>query len=170
MDGDLYGNFPCDRRSRYWATLVGIRVQPVVGISVDDATAYCAWLSERKQRKFRLPTELEWEKTSRGAEGRIFWGDGWESGFAACPEMWPGPWPPPVGYCPVDVSHGVRDFAGGVREWTSTAALGRSRRFVVRGGSFMTGNAHGIPLWSRELVHRESTAADLGFRLAADCL
>ena len=67
--------------------------QPVVGISVDDATAYCAWLSERKQRKFRLPTELEWEKTSRGAEGRIFpWGDGWESGFAACPEMWPGPW------------------------------------------------------------------------------
>ena len=41
------------------------------------------------------------------------------------PESWPYIWPPEVGTHPDDVSaYGVADCAGGVREWTGTAAPG----------------------------------------------
>ncbi|MBV71696.1 MAG: hypothetical protein CMH52_10185 [Myxococcales bacterium] len=143
---------------------------PIVGISVDDAAAYCGWLSHRTGQTYRVPSELEWEKASRGSEGRVFsWGDGWDSGFAACAESWPYQLPPDVGAFETDASpYGISDCVGGVREWTGTAALGRSRRFVVRGGSFKTGDATGQPLWTRELSLADTTAMDLGFRLVCE--
>jgi formylglycine-generating enzyme required for sulfatase activity len=41
--------------------------QPVVGVTWDDAAAFCAWLSETAGGRWRLPTEVEWN--SRRAEG-----------------------------------------------------------------------------------------------------
>ncbi len=51
--------------------------QPAVAVSWFDAVAYCEWLSARLGGRFRLPTEAEREKASRGdREGEDFpWGN-----------------------------------------------------------------------------------------------
>jgi len=46
--------------------------QAVVGVNVRDAHAYCTWLSSVTGRRWRLPTEVEWEKAVRGTDGRRY--------------------------------------------------------------------------------------------------
>jgi len=39
--------------------------QPVVNVSWNDANAFCDWLSQKEGKKYRLPTEAEWEYANR---------------------------------------------------------------------------------------------------------
>jgi formylglycine-generating enzyme required for sulfatase activity len=49
---------------------------PVVTVTWHAAVEFCDWLSRETKQPFRLPTEAEWEKAARGADGRIYpWGD-----------------------------------------------------------------------------------------------
>ncbi|MEJ7587440.1 MAG: SUMF1/EgtB/PvdO family nonheme iron enzyme [Ferruginibacter sp.] len=41
---------------------------PVVNVTWEEAVAYCKWLSERTGKKYRLPTEAEWEYAARGGK------------------------------------------------------------------------------------------------------
>lgn len=38
---------------------------PVVFVTWEDAIAFCEWLSEQTGRRYRLPTEAEWEKAAK---------------------------------------------------------------------------------------------------------
>ena len=69
--------------------------QPVVGVSWFDAAAYCDWLSRQSGRRFRLPTEAEWECAARGGlEQKLYpWGNepvferpGYHARWAHAPE------------------------------------------------------------------------------------
>jgi len=56
---------------------------PVIGMNWDSATAYCNWLSRKTGKKYRLPTEAEWEKAARGTDQRRFpWGNEIDPSYA----------------------------------------------------------------------------------------
>jgi formylglycine-generating enzyme required for sulfatase activity len=98
--------------------------QPVVGVSWFDAVAYCEWLGEITGRRYRLPTEAEWERAARGGrEGFPYpWGDGPEdlkAGTGACPygSRWKNG-PEPVGWGAPN-GYGLYDMCTNVHEWCS---------------------------------------------------
>ena len=108
---------------------------PVVLVSKPDAEAYAVWLSKVTGKKWRLPTEAEWEKAARGTDGRVFpWGDEWDAGRLNSHDQ--GPFDTlPVGAFPQGASpFGALDMAGQVFEWTSSP--GNPGRFIVKGGSW----------------------------------
>jgi formylglycine-generating enzyme required for sulfatase activity len=91
---------------------------PVVGVSWYDALAYCAWLSEKSGRAYRLPSEAEWEKAARGTTGQIYpWGDTWDA--TLCHSS--GEQTAAVTtYFKNKSPFGCYDTIGNVWEWTST--------------------------------------------------
>lgn len=106
---------------------------PVVNVTWQDAMAYCDWLSQQTGKKYRLPTEAEWEKAASwdaqtGTKWCYPWGDEWDATQCNNKEDGPGHTTPVGQYSPAggDSAYGVSDVAGNVWEWT-LSKWGRDR-------------------------------------------
>jgi formylglycine-generating enzyme required for sulfatase activity len=93
--------------------------QPVVGVSWFDATAYCEWLSVATGHFYRLPTEAEWERASRGgAEQKLYpWGDELPDSLPNYSTRWKTG-PEIVGHAEINI-YGICDIGANVHEWCS---------------------------------------------------
>lgn len=92
--------------------------RPVLGVSWEDAKAFCRWLSKRHQIAYDLPTEAQWEFACRaGNEGRWSFGDdNFELSAYAFAEPPPAAHPQP-GARKLPNSFGLFDMHGNVDEW-----------------------------------------------------
>ena len=144
---------------------------PASSMDWHDAVAYVAWRSERDRRRYRLPSEAEWEKAACGVDGRGFpWGDLFDASLCKNAAARPGrPSPEPVGAFAVDVSvYGVGDCAGGVRDWCGDPAFdGDPRLRPVRGGAW-NANGKASRCSSRAAVDASRGRPDVGFRLVLE--
>jgi formylglycine-generating enzyme required for sulfatase activity len=84
----------------------------------------------------RLATEQEWEKASRGLDGRTYpWGDNWQEQACNTLDMGIGGTTPVGKFSPDgDSPYGCVDMSGNVWEWTSTE--NEKSNMVLRGGSW----------------------------------
>ena len=142
---------------------------PVMRVSWYEAAAFAAWIGKR------LPTEIEWEKTARGTDARLFpWGNNWdwtkvvtqrESAYK-------------VGSKPDGASpYGVQDMAGNVYEWTANwydaypeapikfAEYGTSMK-VIRGGGYDYQSIS--QTYFRSVAFPRTRSDWIGFRCAVD--
>ncbi|MEU3091605.1 formylglycine-generating enzyme family protein [Streptomyces massasporeus] len=93
---------------------------PVWGIGPQAADAYAHWLSRCTGRRFRLPSEVEWEYAASGGDGREYpWGETFGPDRANTVEAGPLT-TTPVGIYPGGRSpFGLDDVAGNVEEFVA---------------------------------------------------
>ncbi len=140
---------------------------PVHGVSHGAAQAYAAWLGRRLAAPIRLPTEEEWAYAAGGVDGRAFpWGDVFVPGIADTRRRG-ARGPAAVGLFVEDESpFGLRNMAGGVREWTATVDEDAPDRFMLRGGSWRS-QPETCRIGARATAPADLTHLTIGIRLAA---
>jgi formylglycine-generating enzyme len=93
---------------------------PVVAVNWIEAVKFCEWLTGLTGRRYRLPTEAEWERAARGGrEGELYpWGDEAPESRREYVERWGGEvsGPLPVGRSDPN-PFGVFDLCENVHEW-----------------------------------------------------
>jgi formylglycine-generating enzyme required for sulfatase activity len=169
---------------------------PVVHVSSLEAIKYCQWLSTRERKKYRLPTEAEWEYAAKGKEGRKYpWGSYERRGdlgnFADRNTVFPWsdreiddgyPESSPVGSFPLGASpFGIEDMAGNVWEWcldfleayrgvpkVNPKGPTSGPKRVHRGGSWKS-RFHNLRTTARGANVPNFSCNDIGFRIACEC-
>ena len=158
--------------------------QPVTGVSWYEAVAYVRWLSAQTGHEFRLPTEAEWEKAARSADGRIWpWGNEWAEGRANTAEARVDLTTPVGGYPEGASPYGALDMAGNIWEWCATVwpkpypytiedewtteYLERREARALRGGSWTSQQVYARGANRNNIDARDDDNDNVGLRVAS---
>jgi serine/threonine-protein kinase len=113
---------------------------PAIGINFYEAVVCSLWLGRR------LPTEKEWEKASRGTDGRDYpWGEamGYQNEYANSCDFMIGRTSSVAEFEQGLSPFGCFDMAGNVWEWcVQLYSKGHTTQRVVRGGSWLNYMVH----------------------------
>ena len=130
---------------------------PVLCVSWNDARAYAQWLTKKTGKRYRLPTEAEWEYSARaGSVTARYWGDDpgqacrfanvadqsrfqtW--GFGQKHECTDGHYftAPAGGYAPN--RYGLYDMLGNAWEWTEDCSNASYAGAPADGSAWLTGD------------------------------
>lgn len=113
VDGVTRPSPPYEPPDRGW----GRGRRPAFTMKRYAAEQYCAWLSKKTEKAYRLPTEAEWEKAL--GDG----GEGWHAGNS-------GGTTQEVGQLKAN-ARGIHDMVGNVWEW-----IDGTEEMVLRGGAW----------------------------------
>ncbi|QGJ71569.1 Hypothetical protein PBC10988_32760 [Planctomycetales bacterium 10988] len=155
------------------------RELPVTEINAEDAAILCQWLCEKDNKRYRIPTEAEWEYAARAGASGAFW---WESSSERPPAAFAAKSPAPPDPTRSN-AWGLMDMSGNVEEWTcspfekntildkveeierAVVAPSKIRTRVVRGGSWQSSQLSHLRLPRRRSMFWQKRAPDLGIRL-----
>lgn len=164
----------------------GRALHPVNFVSFDAATAYADWLSAQTGKRFRLPTEAEWEVAARGGTEFLY------PGSNEAPNSQTANFNRSGTVEVLDLIQstnrlGLRHMAGNVAEWcldwySEDAYRGggtrenprgpnqptEGARKVNRGGSFATTRGEDLRVTRRDRSNPTNATEDIGFRLVRD--
>jgi formylglycine-generating enzyme required for sulfatase activity len=178
VERDWLEHRPAAKRGtpHYWHNIeLSNPIVPVVGVCWFEAEAFCNWMARKiiavpEGYVIRLPNDGEWERASRGTDGREYpWGEGFDK-FAA--NTWDSDssgsglggttavctYPQGVG------TSGAWDMSGNVWEWTGSWYDDEKKYRIVRGGSWIGYHwftRSSFCNWSIPLMFND----DLGFRV-----
>ena len=170
---------------------------PVIYVNSQDAINFCQWLSAQERKKYRLPTEAEWEYAARGSDGRSYpWGEKLDAGNLAnfadrrTNFAWRDPdiddgyaETSPVGAYPRGVSpFGIEDMAGNVWEWcldffepykdkprvNPKGGSAAAGKRIYRGGSWKS-RPTSLRATTRNFNMPTYSSNDVGFRIVCEC-
>ncbi len=165
---------------------------PVVNVNYEDAVKFCDWLAKKENKRYRLPSEAEWEHAAKGTDNRKFpWGANENNGkcanFADASSNFPWsatdindgfPQTSPIGSFSLGASpFGCEDMSGNVGEWCRDSygpykgnpvpnpcpTTGAAK--VIRGGSFRS-KMNSLRTTSRASHPLTYFSNDIGFRIA----
>ncbi len=144
-------------KRRFFGRNWGHPRHPVMRVGWDDVPAYLAWLSQRTGKRYRLPSEAEWEYAARaGTKTPYYTGHTVSRAEANYGRYFVGR-PMPVGSYPAN-PFGLHDMLGNVAEWcedcwnanytgapadASAWLSGNCDRRVLRGGHWAS-DAEGV--------------------------
>ncbi len=147
--------------------------EPVGNVSYDDAKDFVDWLSQQTQRRYRLPTETEWEYAARAGTSTAYpWGDALDPTRLSCSDC------ARTDVAPVDVfppnAWGLYGMNGNLWEWTQdcyTNGYGQKPRAVceesvIRGGAFDQAGRYATSSYRGRGLSTDEPGAAFGFRVA----
>jgi formylglycine-generating enzyme required for sulfatase activity len=149
---------------------------PIAGVTAADADAFVAWLSRASGKKYRLPTNTEWEYAARGgANGLFSFGDEVQPSLAAYDYSTTFRGSKKVEYVGTPVAtgsfsanqFGLFDVEGNVWEWAGDCAGPSCASLTLRGGSFKSA-ARELRDANRLKISPNDRREDVGLRVVRD--